>query len=175
MKRIWGFQRRNSRGSEKIGSKAGELAKKYRYVVIVLLIGIGLMLMPDFSKKESSSPQIQSTDFVDPTKDLADILSSIQGVGRVRILLTLHSGEQTVYQSNQKVAADGSMDTETVIITDSDRNQSGMVQQVLAPQYRGAIVICQGAGDASVRLAVVEAVSDATGLSTDHISVLKMK
>ena len=160
---------------KKIGGKVGELAKKYRYVVIVLLIGIGLMLIPDFNDKDASSPQVLSTEFDNPTEELANILSSIQGVGKVRILLTLHSAERTVYQSDQKLDGNGSIDTETVIITDSDRNQSGMIQQVLAPQYRGAIVICQGAADASVRLAVVEAVADATGLSTDRISVLKMK
>jgi stage III sporulation protein AG len=36
-------------------------------------------------------------------------------------------------------------------------------------------VICQGAADPAVRLAVVEAVADATGLGADRISVLKMK
>jgi len=41
--------------------------------------------------------------------------------------------------------------------------------------YRGAVVVCQGGDNASVRLAVVEAVSNATGLTSDRITVLKMK
>jgi hypothetical protein len=41
--------------------------------------------------------------------------------------------------------------------------------------YQGAVVLCQGAADAAVRLAVVEAVSKATGLGADKICVLKMK
>jgi len=36
-------------------------------------------------------------------------------------------------------------------------------------------VVCQGADDPAVRLAVSQAVSSVTGISTDRISVLKMK
>jgi hypothetical protein len=39
----------------------------------------------------------------------------------------------------------------------------------------GAVIVCQGADKPVVRLAIVEAVADATGLSTDTITVLKMK
>jgi len=36
-------------------------------------------------------------------------------------------------------------------------------------------VVCQGADRAGVRLAVVDAVKSVTGLSSDRITVLKMK
>ena len=83
-----------------------------------------------------------------------------------------------MYQTDQeRDNADGSQSIriETVIVNDKDRNQKGLIQQILAPEYRGAIVVCQGADDATVRLAIIEAVADATGLGTDRISVLKMK
>jgi stage III sporulation protein AG len=64
---------------------------------------------------------------------------------------------------------------ETVIITDAQRAQQGLVKQVNPPVYLGAVVVCQGADRASVRLAIVEAVANATGLGADKISVLKMK
>jgi len=49
------------------------------------------------------------------------------------------------------------------------------VQQVNPPTYLGAVIVCQGADSASVRLAIVSAVGSVTGLSTDKITVLKMK
>ena len=55
------------------------------------------------------------------------------------------------------------------------RKQTGLVQQVNPPTYLGAVIVCQGADSASVRLAIVEAVGSVTGLSTDKITVLKMK
>ena len=158
-----------------IWNRAGELLKKYRYVLIVLLVGIGLMLIPDFERASKTESVIQSPGFTDQTEELTRILSGIKGAGKVQVLLTLAGGEKTVYQTDQDMDASGSVRYQTVTITDSSRNQQGVVQQILAPEYRGAVVLCQGAEDANVRLAIVEAVSDATGLTTDRISVLKMK
>ena len=156
-------------------SKAGELIGKYKYVLIVILVGIALMLIPDGKKSTQTAAAPEEPVYLDQTEELTQILSQIQGAGKVKVLLTISAQEQTVYQVDQTVEASGRINSETVIITDGDRNEQGMVQKILAPEYRGAIILCQGAEDAAVRLSIVEAVSDATGLSTDRISVLKMK
>ena len=39
------------------------------------------------------------------------------------------------------------------------------------PQYRGALVVCEGGGNDAVRLQVVSAVSALTGLGADKISI----
>lgn len=41
--------------------------------------------------------------------------------------------------------------------------------------YSGAVILCQGANDAAVRLQIVEAVSAFTGMGSNRIIVLKMK
>jgi len=165
---------------KKLGDKGISLIKKYKYVVLILLVGIVLMLMPTADTKEevhitTVSPQ---NSFTDPTEELQNILSQIKGAGKVRLMLTHASGEKTVYQTDRdETVNDGSTSIriETVIVTDSDRSQSGMIQQIIAPQYRGAVVVCQGADDANVKLAIMDAVKNMTGLGYDRISVLKMK
>ena len=160
----------------RLREKAGSIIGKYKYVLVVLLVGIGLMLIPEHREQEPDAVTTPVVDAIpDQTDALTQILSQVQGAGKVKILLTVATGEQTVYQVDQNTDSTGRSNSETVIITDADRNQQGLVQKTLAPEYRGAIVLCQGAGNADVRLAIVEAVSDATGLSTDRISVLKMK
>lgn len=162
------------------GGKIVDFLKKYRYVVLVLVIGIVLMALPT-GQRQNAQPQTGSpqTDcFTDPTEELKGILSQIRGAGKVQVMLTLNGGERTVYQTDRDTDADGngtSVRVETVIVTGSNREQTGLTQQVLAPVYRGAIIVCQGADNAQVRLAIVEAVSDVTGLGADRISVLKMK
>ena len=39
----------------------------------------------------------------------------------------------------------------------------------------GAIIVCQGGDSPTVRLNIVEAVSNVTGIGSDRITVLKMK
>ena len=113
----------------------------------------------------------------DITEELTEILCQIEGAGRVKVMLTAATGETTVYQQDEDITSgeNGSIRRETVIITDSDRGQSGLVQQVNPPEYLGAIIVCEGADRAAVRLSIIEAVSKVTGLGTDRISVLKMK
>ena len=96
----------------------------------------------------------------------------------MKVLLTEAAGAETVYQTNEdrSSSADSeSVRVETVITTDSGREETGLVRTVTPPIYLGAIIVCQGGDSASVKLSVVEAVSNVTGISTDRITVLKMK
>lgn len=146
---------------------------KYKYLALILLAGIGLMLIPSGSKETRQTTQniLTATPTVSITEELETILSNIQGAGSVQVMLTVKSSEQTIYQTDTPSADK----QDTVIITDEERAQSGLVQQIISPTYRGAIVLCQGADSASVCLAIKEAVSKVTGLDLSEISVLKMK
>ncbi len=160
-----------------IMQKFTEFIKKYRYAAIVLVVGIILMVIP-ISKGDEAPPPVQPS-AVEEEEDLAqqlqDILSTIRGAGQVRVLLSVASGEKVIYQMDEDRQADDSVRLETVIVTDSERNQTGLVQQIQSPVYLGAVVVCQGAEKPEVRLAIVEAVRNATGLGADKISVLDMK
>lgn len=158
-----------------IGKLRGRITEgigKYKYLALVILVGIVLMLIP--GKTEKTSPVAETVPVaqtVSLDQQLMQILCNIQGVGKVQVLLTVKSGEQVIYKTDTP----GADREDTVIITGGDREQTGLVEQILPPTYRGAIILCQGADSPSVCLAVKEAVSKVTGLDTSEISVLKMK
>lgn len=156
--------------------KITSLIMKYRYAACILLIGIVLMLLPSGSKEVQKPAETDGTisSEISVEQQLGALLSKIQGAGRVEVMLSYANGAETLYQTNTESDNDGSR-MDTVIITDTDKNQSGLVARVDPPVYLGAIVVCQGADSASVRLAIVDAVSKYTGLGADQISVLKMK
>lgn len=146
------------------------LLKKYRYALLVLAVGLVLMMLPSGSQEKETVTQNAVVQEPELSQTLSEILSQIDGAGKVAVLLTPASGEETLYQTNEN-----GDDRDTVIITDSSRNEFGLVRQVNPPVYQGAIVICQGGDKPAVRLAIVDAVSKVTGLGADRISVLKMK
>ena len=155
-------------------------ASKNRYVILILLLGLLLMLLPTNRRTQSSG--VSNVDSLANTvsmqEQLSQILSNIKGAGEVAVLLTQASGEEIIYQTDDKdtTSTDASnVSRDTVIVTDSNRGNSGLIRQINPPLYMGAIVVCQGADNPSVRLAVMEAVSKATGLGANKISVLKMK
>ena len=156
-----------------VKEKAVDFIKKYRYVILVLLVGIALMLIPENEEQEITTVQTETiNDSQILETRLEDVLSQINGAGQVRVVLTTISQEEMIYQTDQD--GEGKRVT-TVTVSDGQRNETGLVRQVISPKYRGAVVVCQGADDPVVRLAIVEAVSNATGLGSDRISVLKMK
>ena len=153
--------------------------QKYRYPIIIVILGLIVLMIP--ARKNSDvkiDTPVSEVPQQDMAQQLAEILSQIEGVGRVKIMLTVSAGETTLYQNDQDTNTGdttSSVRQETVIITDSDRNQHALISQVLPPKYQGAVIVCQGADLPTVKLAIVEAVSKATGLGADQISVLKMK
>lgn len=164
---------------KRISDKANFYIKKYKFIALIILIGIALMIFPTGKKQKTTTPApTESSDYAkDQAGELRDILKRISGVGDVYVLLTMSAGEKTVYQTNFDQSSGNDSSTvrhDTVIIVDSERNEQGLIQQIIAPQYRGAIVVCNGADDPKVKLSVMEAVKNATGLGYDRISVLKM-
>lgn len=156
--------------------KGNHLFSRYKYVLLVLVVGLVLMSIPTDATGEAPVRQtVQQTVPEGPSEKLEQILSQIEGVGKVQVLLTEASSAETIYQTDEDTASDGSFRVETVIITDENRAQNGLVKTVTPPVYLGAIIVCQGADRPSVQLAIIQAVSNVTGISTDRITVLKMK
>lgn len=159
-------------------SSALEYIKKYRYVLLVLLAGIFLMVLPKSEEPEVQSQPTETQPQPELQDSLADILSRIAGAGKVEVLLTEAAGEQICYQTDEDISTGenaSDIRRETVLVTNADREETGLVKQVNPPTYLGAIVLCQGADNATIRLSIVEAVMSVTGLSSDRITVLKMK
>jgi len=163
---------------DSIIKKCSEFIVKYKYVVFILFIGLLLMLMPTGKPEEEPVIMQENESILTIEQQLAQILSSVEGAGKVQVMLTQSAGEETLFQTNQDHAITGessSSRADTIIVTDAQRNEAGLIKQVIPPTYLGAIIVCQGADKPSVRLAIVDAVSRATGLGADRISVLKMK
>ena len=163
----------------KIKARIFEGIGKYKYVWIVLLIGMLLMMMPDKNerkvKTQSEEPAAVTEENLEDK--IETILSHIEGAGRVEVLLTVAQGERILYQTDSSYTqGESNTDsrTQTILVTDSQRNETGLIHQKIPPVYMGAIILAEGADQPRVKLAIVDAISDATGLSTDKISVLKM-
>ena len=154
-----------------------KVISKYKYVLLIIVIGLLFMTFPA-SKKAAPAVEAQTAEEVSDRQELQQILGMVKGAGRVEVYLKKQRSEQYIYQTNTDINTSSDRNDKnnsTVLVTDSDRNQTGLIQTVLTPIYSGAVIVCDGAEDPNVKLAIVDAVSKATGLGSDKISVLKMK
>ena len=164
---------------EKWMQKIPAWIKKYKYSLVAVLVGVAILLLPGRKAAvEEITVLTEETPQKDMAQELSALLSKIEGVGKVEVMLTIRSGETTYYQRDEDISSNSdssSLRQETIVLTDSERNEHPLITQVLPPQYLGAVIVCQGADQPSVKWAIVEAVSKATGLGADQITVLKMK
>lgn len=164
--------------------KLPEKITETRYPILILVLGVILLMLPTRQKtQEPVATDLKSeTRLGIDAKDLEDLLAQVKGAGQVRVLLSYQSGELTQYttdnemQSGQDESSTSLRKTQkTVLHSTGSGLQAPLVTSISAPSYRGAIIVCQGADNPSVKLMLVQAVAGLTGLGTNQIVVMKMK
>ena len=87
------------------------------------------------------------------------------------MVLTLDGGSRQVLARNQDQERDGGSSNTVVTVGKGSGQQEVVPLQTVAPQFRGALVVCPGGEDPQVRLKLIGAVAALTGLGSDRISV----
>ena len=163
---------------ERWGKKLTGLLEKYKFVFLVILVGLVLLMLPSFGGGKADEPVIGTADaassFDVETVEarLEEALSRIEGAGEVKVVLTVRSGARRILAQDGKITEKGE-EMDTVIISRGSGLEEAVALQEVAPQFQGALVVCPGGDDPEVRLKLSEAVSDLTGLGADKISVCK--
>ena len=151
---------------------------RYKFPAILLLLGVVLMLLPVGKKTtaEAEDTPRQEFDLEAMERQMEEIVGCIDGVGRVKVMLTLRTGPTLSLASDKdETLRDAEMRTESQILKLNRGNgmQEVVVTQQRYPVFQGAVIVCDGAGNSAVRLQVTEAVSVLTSLSSDKITVAK--
>ena len=158
--------------------------KKYKYVVLTALLGVLLLLLPqngNTAETGSTAPSAaESFDREALQGEMETILSSLDGVGKLSLMLTVEGGgayelaqdETASLKARGETLEEQTQKTETVVLG-SGTSAEVVVTHSRYPRFVGALVVCEGGDRADVQLKVTQAISALTGLSSDHISVIK--
>lgn len=120
---------------------------------------------------------------------LKNILSKINGVGKVDVLISYSESSQTVAMYNENVKEISTEEKDesggTRLITENNiqkdviyQEENGekkpITQKTIMPKIEGTIITAEGAGDINVKENIIQAVSAATGLASHKIQVFEM-
>jgi stage III sporulation protein AG len=165
--------------------KTKELLKKKTVLtaaVIVGIVGMILILVSDSgsgksettaSAKQDISFETAETYSVQMEEKLKDILSSIDGVGKADVLITITSTEEYVYAETKKQNSYG--EENNYVIIDNGSKKEALVKKIQTPEISGVVIVCEGGGKSKVCEKIYRAVSTALGIPTTKIYVAEMK
>lgn len=159
---------------------------KYNIIFILGLVGIGLIFLSQFfgsTAKANTTSQNLSVDTAaykqEIENDLANTLSSIKGVGNVKVMLTIEGSVENVYAQEENTKNEQSSDKTSqsyqnkYVIVDKGNQKEALVKKVLKPKINGVIVVCEGGNSPVICEQVYKAVSTVLDISAGKICVVK--
>ena len=174
-------------------------------LMIIFLVGVLLLViaLPTEQKKEQSDTYEEETvstagSGIDTEQDvylsklerrLENVLSQMEGTGKVTVMITLESSAEKVVEKD--IEADSETVTETdsqggtrttqnsthgettVYNGDNTQSQEPYISKELSPQVEGVVVLAEGGDNAVVKQNITEAVQALFGIYTHKIRVMK--
>lgn len=164
-------------------------------ILLITVIAINAILSDGKEEEETVVNTIENNNVkfeasnTDLESRLEDILSKINGVGKVEVLINYSETEQVVamYNENKKETATEEQDEsggtrvikendvqKDVIYQEKDGEKIPITQKTIMPKIEGTIITAEGAGSTEVQEKIINAVEGATGLASHKIQVFEM-
>ncbi len=167
-------------------------------ILIVVLVAINLIWKDkkeDIKSTDSNKRLATQEQNITEQKDdnlsnqLEDILQKINGVGKVKVLITYSQTSQTVPLYNEDSSQKDTQEqdktggTRKVVETDVKReviyqetngSKTPITQSTVSPKVEVAIVTAQGATNTNIKADIIQAVEAVTGLASHKIQVFAM-
>lgn len=152
-------------------------------IITVLFIAIILLIYfasnsSTFSKEKtntSASLQTEEESYEKTLENsLADTISYIKGVGKVKVMLVFDEGvkDEIAYKYETKTLSDGStLDTKTPILVTKNGVDEPIILQKIMPKVKSAIIVVGGGISTEVKLEILRLAEKSLGISTSNIEI----
>jgi stage III sporulation protein AG len=179
-----------------IGKKNKENILIILCIVAILIIFLSRYTVKSNKNKEDEKPVISESEKTEEYKkklenELSQMISSIDGVGNSKIMITLANGTEYVYLSEKnknvvssedynngydknKVSMSDNSQEKIILVDSSDGGKKALIKTEIEPTVKGVLVICDGGDDETVKTEVINIVSSLLNISTRKVSVSKL-
>lgn len=156
-------------------------SKKVKALVALGLAIIILIALSTISDSSNKNAEIdEKIDYLAYTESLENRLkstiSSINGVGRCRVMITLENSNESVYaiNENSRNEMNSTNTSDEYVIYNSSNGESPVLIKEYFPKVQGVSVVCSGGDNDRVREEIIDTVSSLFNISSNRISVTKI-
>ncbi len=155
---------------------------KNKIIIAVGVIGILLILLSEVNlgsgeSKKDKNPDMDYASYVNSLNaELTELLSSIDGVGECRVMITLRNTSESVYAKNSDSSSsdNSKSSSDEYVIYDSENGDSPILLKENFPDIEGVAIVCSGGDNIAVKEKVIKCVSALFNISSNRISVTKL-
>ncbi len=123
-----------------------------------------LLLFGSFGGEEAEEPVVSVSAeayCADLENRLEKLCSTVKGVGKVRVMVTLEGGYENIYEK----------DEEGTVTVGSGKGESAVISAVRPPKIAGVGIVAEGAANERVKNELLAIVSVSLGIGTHKIYV----
>lgn len=179
---------------EKIKTQSGNSPPRIKAIIAIGTIAMLLLALPDMcggcnngiKAEESKNTSSVEEYTAQLEKRLEDMISSVDGAGQTKVMITMQNGKEFIYASEDKLSVNTSESTGTngsqsseakensensYIIIETDEGEKALVRTELMPSVNGVVVACEGAGDPAVAERIELVVTTALNISSKRVCI----
>ena len=134
--------------------------------VLAMLLLLLSELLPSGNTQKAAVSQYQTQ----LEQQLEGLISQLQGAGRTTVMVTLTTGEETVYALDTQTGDLQQQETHVLL-----QDGSALAETTYLPQVCGVAVLCEGGGDVRVAARITELLHSLLDLPTNRICVEQRK
>lgn len=158
--------------------------RKIKVIVAIGLIGIILIFASEIFTGSDKSAENSSNDVFDYEQytaslesKLEDVISSIDGVGECKIMITLENTNESVYATNNELKSDDNSvnQKDEYVLYETENGETPVLIKEYMPQVQGVTVICDGGDNRQIQEKIINSVTALFNISASRVSVSKIK
>ncbi len=177
---VWPVQEKNSDMDAGSGTQSGQLDSKGD--IISLHTGTALNTYEDNWKSENELYTYAS--YLEDS--LEELLGTMDGVGRVRVMITLENSGETIIEKDKSTQRNSTTEVDsqggsrnTTDFSDTEETVYGennipYITKMMTPSVKGVVVSAQGGGNAKTAENISEAIQALFGIEAHKIKIVKM-
>lgn len=135
-------------------------------VAMLLLLLSELMPTGTKSAAASTAPQEIAAYQTQLENRLETLIAQMDGAGKTTVMLTLETGEETIYALDTQSGQMQEQQTHVLL-----EDGSALAETIYQPQIRGVAVLCEGGSDVRVAARITELLSALLDLPSNRICV----
>ena len=157
--------------------------KKRAAVLLLCVSALVLLVLSEWisprTKAETVQPEQTAAYAQQMETRLAELIRSIEGAGKTQVLVTLRTGEETVWARNDTMDSEPDASRvrseQTYVLVRSGSDETGLRLKTVTPSVQGVAVVCEGADDPQVQQRITQTVTAVLGIGAGRVSVVKMQ